>query len=391
MAHLDYNGLINMDYKLIFDYYDQPLSFIAKINTNDYLFYYISDEEYFVTLIDLDIAKKLDEFKNLTKLYKYLVKTGQVEIVTIDFKNEIVTYTPFDNYDNAAEYLPKSNKMISFDYEHEIPIDANTNLLQYMDLSTNSYLSVRMVNSNNSHAYPASIIQQIIDYVTEYYEIIKDSNKQMFADTDDLLISSFQKGSFQINFEFTNSEIEQETFKSVNEVIDKIANTGVEPDINFFLKDTNKQLFDNTKNLYEDILLQHNMKIEFADEIKHKKNVISFKPNKFISDNIKNYNEKLKKADLNKESNRNKKITELEFDNAHFLSGSMNKNVLTFVDKNDEKHKAQFDKDLFDEIKNVTNKEKWLTLNVPVTIYTNVINDDYNNKVIEVVTDYKYK
>ena len=38
-----YKELVNMEYKLIFDYYDQPLSFVAKIGSIDYLFYYISN------------------------------------------------------------------------------------------------------------------------------------------------------------------------------------------------------------------------------------------------------------------------------------------------------------------------------------------------------------
>ena len=82
--------LINMEYKLIFDYYDQPLSFVAKVGSTDYLFYFISNDKYFLTKIDTDVATKLNDFKNLTKLYQYLKQSNKIEVVTFDFTNKKV-------------------------------------------------------------------------------------------------------------------------------------------------------------------------------------------------------------------------------------------------------------------------------------------------------------
>ena len=161
-----YKELVNMEYKLIFDYYDQPLSFVAKIGSIDYLFYYISNEEYFLTQIDIDVAKKLNDLKNLTKLYEYLKQKQKIQIVTFDFKNKKVKFIPLSSFKNAQEYLPKSGENITFDYQNEIKINSNTNLLKYIDISSSlSSLAVRLINSNNSHSLSANVIKNTIDYV----------------------------------------------------------------------------------------------------------------------------------------------------------------------------------------------------------------------------------
>lgn len=126
--------LINMEYKLIFDYYDQPLSFVAKVGSTDYLFYFISNDKYFLTKIDADVATKLNDFKNLTKLYQYLKQSNKIEVVTFDFINKKVKYIPLNSFKDAQKYLPKTGDNIDFDFENGIKINFNTNLLKYIDL-----------------------------------------------------------------------------------------------------------------------------------------------------------------------------------------------------------------------------------------------------------------
>lgn len=126
--------LINMEYKLIFDYYDQPLSFVAKVGSDDYLFYFISNDKYFLTKIDADVATKLNNFKNLTKLYKYLKQSDKIKVVTFDFTNKKVKYIPLGSFSKAEKYLPKIGDNIDFDFENGIKINSNTNLLKYIDL-----------------------------------------------------------------------------------------------------------------------------------------------------------------------------------------------------------------------------------------------------------------
>lgn len=68
IKHLTYDDLSNLQYRLIFDYYDQPLSFIAQIKSSNYLFYFISDKEWFITEVNQDIIDRLNHLKNLTPL-----------------------------------------------------------------------------------------------------------------------------------------------------------------------------------------------------------------------------------------------------------------------------------------------------------------------------------
>lgn len=143
--------VINMEYKLIFDYYDQPLSFVAKVGSTDYLFYFISNDKYFLTKIDTDVATKLNDFKNLTKLYRYLKQSNKIEVVTFDFTNRKVKYIPLNSFKDAQKYLPETGDNIDFDFQNEIEINSNTNLLKYIDLPIESKNHSLERGSNNEN------------------------------------------------------------------------------------------------------------------------------------------------------------------------------------------------------------------------------------------------
>lgn len=146
-----YEELVNIEYKLIFDYYDQPLSFVAKVGSADYLLYFISNDKYFLTKIDADVATKLNDFKNLTKLYKYLKQSDKIKVVTFDFTNKKLKYIPLSSFSNAEKHLPKTGDDIDFDFQNEIEINSNTNLLKYIDLPIESKNHSLERGSNNEN------------------------------------------------------------------------------------------------------------------------------------------------------------------------------------------------------------------------------------------------
>lgn len=129
---LAYNDFMNVKLQLIFDYYDQPLSFVGKIKSQNYLFYFISNQEWFITMMDQDIANRLNELKNLTKLYKYLYQNNKLTVVTIDFDKEQVKYTSAKQYKDVNQYLPITNKPITFDYKHNMKVTKSTDLHRFL-------------------------------------------------------------------------------------------------------------------------------------------------------------------------------------------------------------------------------------------------------------------
>lgn len=383
-----------MEYKLIFDYYDQPLSFVAKIKDKDYLFYYISDNEYFITLVDSKIAVKLNEMKNLTHLYKYLLEKNKVEVVSFDFDNEKATFIPFKEFKNAKNYLPISERNITFDFENEIKIDSNTNLLQYLDISNNHKLSdfmVRIFNPSNSHAYPSYIVQQIIASVSEYFNIVKEKNK-FFNGADDLYIRAFQKGSFQIDFEIQDPDLRKKTYNSISEVINKVKEPSKAPDIQYLNEDYNRRMFINTKKMYDTILKKNNVTIEFKQSFNERKpKKVSFKAGPAVSQNIELYNKQL--TQVVEKQNENSKVEHVTYRNASFRSVSINRNSLTFINKDDFNNSnksisAEFDPKLFKKIKNDPDNKYKLTLRKPVTLEINIEKNEDKEK--NIITDYFY-
>ena len=127
-----YEELVNMKYKLIFDYYDKPLSFIAEVADNNYLFFFISDNKWFITLVDQDVANKLNDYKDLKPLYKYLYKHDKVKLIAFDFYNSTVSYAVAKDFGKYKFYLPKVSDKIEFDYEHEVEITTETDLRKFL-------------------------------------------------------------------------------------------------------------------------------------------------------------------------------------------------------------------------------------------------------------------
>lgn len=132
MIEPTYEELVNMEYKLIFDYYDKPLSFIAEVADKNYLFFFISDDKWFIALVDQDVANKLNDYKDLKPLYKYLYKHNKVELLIFDFDNNTVSYTAAKDFDKYKFYLPKISDKIDFDYEHEVKITVATDLRKFL-------------------------------------------------------------------------------------------------------------------------------------------------------------------------------------------------------------------------------------------------------------------
>lgn len=133
MKELVYNDFVKIDLKLSFAYYDQDLAFIADIKDEDYLFYLIDDYTYFMVLVDAKVAKRLNELKDLTALFKELGQANKINVLLLDPDAETVDIEPLNKHEDLRKYLPKTNKRITFDYCNEVEIKPDTNLVKLLN------------------------------------------------------------------------------------------------------------------------------------------------------------------------------------------------------------------------------------------------------------------
>lgn len=135
MKELVYNDFVKIDLKLSFAYYDQDLAFIADIKGKNYLFSLIDDYTYFMVLVDTNVAKRLNELKNLTALFKELDHANKINVLLLDPDAKLAEIEPLAMHDDLRKYLPKTNQMITFDYCNEVEIKPDTDLVKLLNQS----------------------------------------------------------------------------------------------------------------------------------------------------------------------------------------------------------------------------------------------------------------
>lgn len=400
MNDLKYDDFEKVEFKLIFDYYDQPLSFIAKIKSNDYLFYYISKSEYFISLVTYEVAKELNEYKDLSKLYKNLEKRKEINVVSFDFEKKSASIIPLDERQDLKEHLPREEDKISYDFKNEMDVRESTNLVKYLDIPNENDASfcVRLFNKSGSHSYPTEIIAGIFTYVTNCYNVICDAVKKvsdnLFSTSNGLYVSPFQKGSFKINFEIYDPELREKLYQSISQTINKVNNVSGTPDFDFLEEEANKEIFINTEDMYNNIIVKKNIGFELSNNINDGKENVNIQANQFVSDNFKTYSNYLTNLSKKRE---NKCLKTRTVDTAYFTSASINRNMLTFIDLNekDKKQKAEFDSKLFKKIKYNSDRGYRLILKQPVMLNireeTKKSKNDSETEIKNVITSYQYK
>lgn len=135
MKELVYNDFVKIDLKLSFAYYDQDLAFIADIKGKNYLFSLIDDYTYFIVLVDTKVAKRLNELKNLTALFKELDQANKINVLLLDPDAKLAKIEPLAMHNDLRKYLPKTNQRITFDYCNEVEIKPDTDLVKLLNQS----------------------------------------------------------------------------------------------------------------------------------------------------------------------------------------------------------------------------------------------------------------
>lgn len=124
LSNLTYKDLQSIEYEFIFDYYDLPLSFIAFVNNENYLFYYMDDNSYFVSKLAKKDVESLSEHKDLTIFFHQLVNDNRIELIAFNHEDESIVLTNVLNREMRDCFPTISNK-IECDFYRAIEITEN--------------------------------------------------------------------------------------------------------------------------------------------------------------------------------------------------------------------------------------------------------------------------
>lgn len=349
MYKLSFKQLTDIDIKLIFDFYDIPLSFIGYSQERNYYFHYINDNDFFISELSSEDIIILNEVKDVKLFFEHLLESDKIKIVKFNYELENLEYENLIDYEFDYEnYTPKLNKIINYDYNSDVEINRDTDFNDFLEFPLESTkLSLRIINQFNDHILPFDIIKKAMDYVASSFAAFKIKNEGNRFFDQELMVSAFEQGSFKINFAIQSSQFDsdQTGFSPMINIIDQISKVTDDIDYDFVLNDTGEELVNSFKKFY-DMIKEENLGIEFYNinsEIPHK--VATVRPSQSIDINL----EKLNKKISDKNMERIEKIS-MDVPNSKFVTGSILQNVCKILIEGDKK-KAKFEKSLFDKIK----------------------------------------
>ncbi|WP_249662845.1 hypothetical protein [Lentilactobacillus buchneri] len=380
MKNLSLNELEHIEYKVIFDYFDCPLSFICDINNINYLFYYISDDTFFVTQLSKKIVNILDRDKNLGRLYRYLYKHRLLSVLEIDFDRGKTKYTSAEERDDLLKYLPKLNNQVNFDYKNNKPISATDSISKLLDFPLESSdLTVSITDSENSNAYSVKTIKKIIDIIENSFNgILQGENNELLNNT--LQLTPFKVGCFELNFQVQSTGIDDSKidFQQIFEMLYNITAVSERTNIASIRNDVNKAIFKNLKNAY-DLVKSESLSLVISNSNKVS---VPLRRSDIVENNIKHFDDEL---DSMSKLTKNKK--NIYFEKSKFVTGSIIYNSVKFEHKG-ETIRARFCKDLFSKIRqneNALNLNK--SVNIRAILETEIdSNNDLMNQKYEIVS-----
>ena len=382
MNRLSFKEVMDAEYKFIFEYFDSPLSFISVSKKRNYFFYYINDDSFFVSELKKKDFEILNETKNLKKFMDYLVNLDKVNIINFNFDNDEVQYLTLEQADFEVEkFLPKTNKIIDYDYNLEIEIPYDYDYSRYLEFPLEvEDITLRVYDNVNSHSYNFDIIDSAMKYVKKSFDSIKQA--AITADNiinQNLMVSPFTTGSFKLNFLISDNDsllADKIDFFPILNVIDEVTVSNRELNLELIDEELGIELIQNIDELYS-IVKHEGVSIAFYGNENLDSELVKIAPNSLIDNNLDVFKEKI--------SERNQLIvthTELDVPNSRFISGSVIYNSVK-IDIDETTQIAKFESGLFRRIKDGT---QHLTLDKKITLKITIeTSRDINNNLVKEV------
>lgn len=353
MNRMSYKEIININYKLIFEYFDTPLSFIGESKKRNYLFYYINDETFFVSELRKKDVGQLNIQKNLTDFMSYLVDENKVNIVKFDFSNDTVAYQSLDDATFEVEkYLPSSKKVIDYDYNLEIEIPFEFDYLSTLNfpLETDN-MTVRIADEFNSHVYSFDLIENVMSYVKKSFDSVKSAASTAGqVINQDLMMSPPTEGSFKINFLTSNNNgllDDKIDFFPILNTINEVTVESRELNLEIINDKVGIELIENINELYN-FAKDKGVVVEFYENPMSDNQLAKISSNGILENNLRVFKDEILEKEKLVVNYQNLEIAE-----TRFVSGSILYNSVK-IEKEGSAVKAKFEPSLFKKIKRKT-------------------------------------
>lgn len=202
----------NIDYLFIFDYYDYPLSFISnKIDGSYRFFYFIDDYTYFLKRLSIKDIVLLFSDLSTKELLDFFIAQSDFEIIEYDaLSNEIniksISEYELDNSVKVVDFFPDENSKFEEDIISKISFSdlRRTYKTYFPDLFSNKELTIKLVDSTNSHSSKPDMVISTISLMKTFFNESKEYLKEKtHYPNEELQIIPFTPGSFNINFELS--------------------------------------------------------------------------------------------------------------------------------------------------------------------------------------------
>lgn len=346
----------DIDYLFIFDYYDYPLSFITKKINDEYCFFYFIDFGTYlfkplslkdIILIFSDIPTKhlLNEFLN----------DNSFQVIEQDNEKNNLILKSINEYEleknlKINDYFPSDDSKFESDFISGRTFSRLTNSYEeyFPDLFKNKDLTIKLIDSDNSHSSNPDTVISAIKLVKTFIDGHKEHLKDDLNYPNEILqITPFSPGSFNINFELSHPE-KTTLFEYYDEInfdefilfFDSIGHVSPEVLYEDFIYE-NKDIVKATEEFYQDIK-KSNVKIELLNNKKTKFSTLSH------NEKTDEYFEKF--ASFASKTDVAKTLEEVFKFKGTVASASKIRNHIT-LELIGSVIKARFSKELFSEIK----------------------------------------
>lgn len=338
----------NFRYIFIFDYFDMPLFFIAKIKDNYYMYYCMNEFYYIKCLLNKAIIDKIFSGDSIFNILEFSKKNFEI----IEENHGILRTIPLslfetENNDKIENYFPNRELYIEYDYLNDLNFNKAKKIYkQYFPEFYNiKNISLRLRDRENSKSLPVNYVVASLKFVDKLIKQFRiNMEVKNYYDDSILEISSFSPGSFKINFNLKESKQVNLTNSQINfdNLIDFISNIEYQnPKVLYkSYAEKNINIIKETKK-YCTFLKDNYLYVEF---IKNKKRIFSLKPNKNITD-------KLDKIIDEYSQYEEKSKTEYFQVRGEVLSASTKRNSFTIQLENGQTISGMFSDILFGDIK----------------------------------------
>ncbi|WP_413531467.1 hypothetical protein [Carnobacterium maltaromaticum] len=337
--------LNDIEYLFIFEYFDQPLFFVAKSNRHAYLFFYFDEGKYLYSPLEIADIDLLMTNESNRSILNRLISYGTLDVLHV---SDTVEYYSISDYEekfglNIEDLLPKEKFNRKFDYQNNLSIVELAKQYQdiIQDLLPAKNISLRLVDENDSSVLPVDDILKTIDLMKKYIKATKKQlgNKEVFSNAE-LKLNAFSPGSFIVEFvidEGSSLFDDQElTFETLINTVEALNDDGDYVDDNL-----SEDVLDAIQEYYN-YMKVNKLTTEFI--VKEKKITNITKKSVIFEDNIMKMKDKIKSKNIPREEEERLKV------DGELLSASLVRNSFT-IKTVQGKYSGKFDANLLKSFK----------------------------------------